>query len=577
MNSPGNQAPPPLSAEQESPQVNSYSPTKSESTDTIAELPEDLASKEATEAQAKQLELPWVESPSPASHQHDFLRQVLPVHIALQQQVLPLELVDLSGNTITEPATAEQPCLLKVASAKAFDLTSKQLVVHSQPHALQWCLSPTKALQEALQQFYGIGADTFEAILAGRDFDPSSLEEQDETSVLDEDDDEASVIKFVNQILRDGLEQRATDIHFEPLSDSLRIRYRIDGVLQESPVPPNIRALQSSVIARLKIMAKLDIAEKRLPQDGRIHLQSNGQDIDVRVATIPTVEGESISLRLLNQERYTLDRLGLFPKERALTKELLGLSNGIILVTGPTGSGKSTSLYTFLSQLNTPGKRIVTIEDPVENKLPGVMQIAVRPEIGLSFAAGLRSILRGDPNIVMVGEIRDLETAEIAIRASLTGHLVFSTLHTNDAIGGIHRLIDMGCEPFLVAASVRAFLAQRLVRKLCSHCSIPHQDLQHDLLDSLGVPQAGRKNIRQATGCSHCRNTGYLGRIAIYEIVRVSRKLSDAISQNKNYNELSNIAQAEDCRWLRDYGWNKVLEGETTLDEVIAATAHGDE
>ena len=316
-----------------------------------------------------------------------------------------------------------------------------------------------------------MGADTFEAILEGREMDLSSVEDTDEANVIDQDNDaEASVVKFVNQIMRDALDQQATDIHVEPLKDNLRIRYRVDGKLIDIAVPDNIKALQSSVIARLKIMSKLDIAEKRLPQDGRINLSLEGRGIDVRVATVPTVEGESVSLRLLNQEKFNIEMLGMESFVLDPIKRLLSLSNGIILITGPTGSGKSTSLYSFLSELNTPDTRIVTIEDPVENKLDGVMQIAVKSDIGLTFASGLRSILRADPNIVMLGEIRDLETAEIAIRASLTGHLVFSTLHTNDALGGISRLIDMGVEPFLLSASVRAFLAQRLVRKLCQHC-----------------------------------------------------------------------------------------------------------
>ncbi len=262
-------------------------------------------------------------------------------------------------------------------------------------------------------------------------------------------------------------------------------------MLIDVPVPENIRQLQASVIARLKIMSRLDIAERRLPQDGRINLTLEDQSIDVRVATIPTVEGESVSLRLLNQEKFNLDRLGMTKDARGKVERLLAMSNGIILITGPTGSGKSTTLYTFLSELNKLETRIMTVEDPVENKLDGVMQIAVKPEIDLTFARALRSILRGDPNIVMIGEMRDLETAEIAVRASLTGHLVFSTLHTNDAIGGISRLTDMGVEPFLVAASVRAFLAQRLVRRLCPTCRLPAK-YQPEVLEQYQVPLRAR-------------------------------------------------------------------------------------
>src|SRR5260370_14850679 len=331
-------------------------------------------------------------------------------------------------------------------------------------------MSTRTQIVKALRQGYGVGAETFEAILEDRSDEELGLDGEQETNVLELDEAEASVVKFVNQILREALEQRATDIHIEPLQDDLQIRYRIDGVLHDVPVPPNIKVLQASVISRLKIMAQLDIAERRLPQDGRINLELDAQAIDVRVATIPSVAGESISLRLLGHERFTFDRLGLDKQAQLRVLQLLAMPNGIVLLTGPTGCGKSTTLYTFLTSLNTKERRIVTVEDPVEYTLSGVIQITVKPEINLTFANGLRSILQGDPNVIMVGEMRDRETAEIAIRGALTGHLVFSTLHTNDAIGGIPRLVDMGVEPFLVANSVRAFIAQRLVRVLCPHC-----------------------------------------------------------------------------------------------------------
>ena len=388
------------------------------------------------------------------------LRRLCGPAVALKHYVLPLEVVTDGGETS-----------LSVAIYDPFNLVAKQAVAQTVEMPVRWRMASRARIHEGLRRLYGVGADTFEAILEGREMDLSSVEDTDEANVIDQDNDaEASVVKFVNQIMRDALDQQATDIHVEPLKDNLRIRYRVDGKLIDIAVPDNIKALQSSVIARLKIMSKLDIAEKRLPQDGRINLSLEGRGIDVRVATVPTVEGESVSLRLLNQEKFNIEMLGMESFVLDPIKRLLSLSNGIILITGPTGSGKSTSLYSFLSELNTPDTRIVTIEDPVENKLDGVMQIAVKSDIGLTFASGLRSILRADPNIVMLGEIRDLETAEIAIRASLTGHLVFSTLHTNDALGGISRLIDMGVEPFLLSASVRAFLAQRLVRKLCQHC-----------------------------------------------------------------------------------------------------------
>jgi general secretion pathway protein E len=378
----------------------------------------------------------------------------------------------------------------------------------------------------------------------------------------------------VNQIIREALSQRATDIHLEPVNDSLRIRYRIDGVLVEVPVPENIRTLQGSVLARVKVMAKLDIAEKRLPQDGRINLKLDNQSIDVRVATIPSVEGESISLRLLGQEKFTLGKLGLTPDYQERVQLLLSKPNGIVLVTGPTGSGKSTTLYTFLSQLNSVHRRIVTIEDPVENKMPGVVQIAVKPEINLTFANGLRSILRGDPNVVMIGEIRDLETAEIAVRASLTGHLVFSTLHTNDAIGAIMRLVDMGVEPFLVSSAVRAFIGQRLVRSLCPHCKQPAH-YSKEKMSAAGFVNPQDQTIYSAspTGCMVCRSTGYFGRLAIFEIVMMSNAMQDLVAQRASSSALLRQARQEGFISMREYGWRKVLEGVTTLEEVMRVTS----
>ena len=319
-------------------------------------------------------------------------------------------------------------------------------------------------------------------------------------------------------------------------------------------------------------MAHLDIAERRLPQDGRINLELDAQPIDVRVATIPSVAGESISLRLLGRERFTFDRLGLDKASQSRVHQLLAMPNGIVLLTGPTGCGKSTTLYTFLASLNTKERRIVTIEDPVEYKLPGVVQIAVKPEIDLTFANGLRSILRGDPNVIMVGEMRDRETAEIAIRGALTGHLVFSTLHTNDAIGGITRLVDMGIEPFLVANAVRVFIAQRLVRVLCSKCKRPVGHAA-SYLKHIGFPLEYASKTMAAGGCEHCRYTGYEGRAAIFEFCLVSQRLQDLITQGRPASTMRAAAVEEGMIPLRLYGWNKVIGGFTTVEEVVRVTA----
>jgi type II secretory ATPase GspE/PulE/Tfp pilus assembly ATPase PilB-like protein len=337
-------------------------------------------------------------------------------------------------------------------------------------------------------------------------------------------------------------------------------------------VPQNIKVLQASVLSRIKIMSNLDIAERRIPQDGRINLEFNNESIDVRVATIPSVTGETISLRLLGQEHFDFERLGLDAELEKVVRELLAQPNGIVLVTGPTGSGKSTSLYTFLSSLNTMQRRIVTIEDPVEHKLPGVIQIAVRPEISLTFATALRAVLRGDPNVIMVGEMRDLETAEIAVRAALTGHLVFSTLHTNDSVGGIIRLIDMGVEPFLIGSSVRAFIAQRLVRRLCPECKKPDSHAA-GYLEQIGFPKEWAGSTFGPNGCDACRGTGYRGRTALYEICLVTPEIQDLIQSKAIPSVLRAKATEQGLVSVRGYGWRRVIEGVTSVAEVLRVTA----
>ncbi len=511
---------------------------------------------------AADLNLPWLAA-IPAEENTMPLREACGPRIALKHRLLP---VSIEGEGDDRK--------LLIATFDPFNLIAHQAAAQELEMPFEWCMASRKRIHESLRHLYGVGADTFEQILEGRDLDYDQLSDsEDEANVIDADEDEeASVVKFVNQIIREALDQRATDIHVEPLANNLRIRYRIDGKLLEIAVPENIKALQSSVIARLKIMSRLDIAERRVPQDGRINLQFEGRTIDVRVATVPTVEGESVSLRLLNQEKFNLDKLGLEPFVRKKIETLLHLPNGIILITGPTGSGKSTSLYSFLSEVNSPDQRIVTVEDPVENKLSGVMQIAVKSEIGLTFAAALRSILRADPNIVMIGEIRDLETAEIAIRASLTGHLVFSTLHTNDAMGGISRLVDMGVEPFLVSAAVRAFLAQRLVRRLCPHCKVPREISSQDMID-LEIPTNIPGTIFAPKGCDRCRMTGFSGRLAIYEVVTLTQPMQELVAHSRPLAEMKIQALKDGYVQMRTYGWHKVMQGETTIEEVISVTS----
>lgn len=504
---------------------------------------------------AEAFDLEWREEN--ALRPMDEAREKFPARLALGHSLLP------------EPAETEGE--MRVVGFDPLDHGAWQALTRHWPGEIRLALTTRRRLAELLKSTYGVGAVTFDELLEDRD-PAHALAAAEEVNVLDDEDPEASVMKFVNQILREGLDQKATDIHFEPLGQNLRIRYRIDGVLHETPVPTRIKMLQDSVISRLKIMAGLDIAEKRLPQDGRIALEHNGQQIDVRVATIPCVYGENFSMRLLGQERFDIQRLGLDPAAEAAVRSLIAMPNGIVLVTGPTGCGKSTTLYTFMSCLNVTERRIVTIEDPVEHKLDGIMQIAVKPEISLTFANALRSILRGDPNVIMVGEMRDAETAEIAIRAALTGHLVFSTLHTNDAVGGITRLLDMNIEPFLVGSTVRAFIAQRLVRRLCPQCSQP---ATYDAaeLTTIGFPLELAGQIRRAVGCEHCRQTGYAGRSALFEICLVTQRLQELVQKRAGGTELRDMALREGMVPLRRDGWRKVAAGVTSIEEVLRVTS----
>jgi type II secretory ATPase GspE/PulE/Tfp pilus assembly ATPase PilB-like protein len=356
------------------------------------------------------------------------------------------------------------------------------------------------------------------------------------------------------------------------MEDELRIRYRIDGILHQTPMPPQLKRYQAAIISRIKVMSGMNISEKRLPQDGRINVRIKGEEIDIRVSTVPTVYGESVSLRLLTRGKIflSLDKLGFSPLEEAAIREIIIKPHGIFLVTGPTGSGKSTSLYAFLSTINSVHKRIITIEEPVEYELKGINQIAVRPEIGLTFAMGLRHILRQDPNVIMVGEIRDLETAEIAIRAALTGHLVFSTLHTNDAPSAFTRLIDMGIEPFLVASSVEAVMAQRLVRTICPHCKV-EQKVEATYLRRIGFPEDEIPNAKfwHGGGCELCRQLGYQGRMGIYELLILNEALRPLILSRAPASTIAQKAIEFGMRTLRIDGWNKVRSGSTTIEEVL--------
>ncbi len=407
--------------------------------------------------------------------------------------------------------------------------------------------------------FGGMGDDEIEI---GDGVKPEDVSEED-----------APIIKYVHSVIKDALEMRASDIHMEPLEKKFRIRFRVDGKLREQQDPP--KRLQPSIISRTKLMANVSLAEKRVPLDGRINVKVGEKVIDLRVSTLPTVHGESIVMRILDKESLSLGlpQLGFFSDDQSTFEKVIALPDGIFLVTGPTGSGKSTTLYSALNVINKPDRKIITVEDPVEYEVAGINQVQVRTEVGMTFSAALRSMLRQAPNIVMVGEIRDLETAEIAINASLTGHMVFSTLHTNDAPSSVSRLIDMGVKPFLVSASLRAALAQRLVRSICQGCKEPHQPGDNEL-NILGVTaeQASTASFMHGAGCAKCGESGFRGRKGVFEIFVVNQEIEEMIYHNVSIVDLRKKAREMGMRSMREDGFRKVLAGVTTLDEVLMVT-----
>ncbi len=507
-----------------------------------------------------------------------FARGLLPARLVHDYQAIPIRVgTDGSANsalaedsTPTAEELAHTP--LHLATAWPADEAMQDWLRTFTPRPLVWHLAVPERVHQLIIENFGVGSGSLD------DGDEGYLAPEAATAPVEEAvDEDAAVVRFVTDVIAQAVTDNATDIHFEPQEGQLRIRYRVDGLLVPVPVPENLLRFQDAIISRLKIMARLNISERRLPQDGRINFKAGGTTLDIRVSTIPTIYAESISLRLLNQkkEAYTMERLGMSPEEQAAITHVLDFPHGIVLVTGPTGSGKSTSLNAFLRKINSTDLRIVTIEDPIEYEVPGVNQMQVRPEIGLSFAGALRHVLRQDPDVIMVGEIRDRETADIAIRASLTGHLVFSTLHTNDAPGAITRLIDMGIEPFLVASAIELVIAQRLVRRLCPECSRPEpvQKLKlRDTLAILGVDQAEADTIttlRAPVGCDRCRGTGYRGRIGIFEILRPNDELHELVLKRESTRALTQCARRHGMRTLEQSGWEKVRAGHTTLDEVL--------
>jgi general secretion pathway protein E/type IV pilus assembly protein PilB len=482
---------------------------------------------------------------------------LFPARILIKEQLLPLR------------QSAEG---VEVATSRLFDPQGLESLKALSGLNIKPVLATSESIQREIKSRLGVGADTIDTLKDDAAFqvvDEGDLEETD----LDQAAGDASIIRFVNQVLSDAIEMRATDIHLEPFENELQIRYRVDGLLLDVPVPNEIKRFQPAIVSRIKILSHLDIAEKRLPQDGRIKLRVKRTEVDVRVSIIPMLHGEAVVMRLLTQDNtvLSLDNLGMADKERSIFRKILRIPHGIFLVTGPTGSGKTTTLYTALSEINDKIRKIVTIEDPIEYQVRGINQIQVSEKTGLTFSVGLRSILRHDPDVVLIGEIRDQETARIAVQASLTGHLVFSTLHTNDAPSALTRLVDMGVEPYLVASSLEGVLAQRLVRVLCPNCkSEDHSDKAAALKETFNIP-AGVP-IFQPVGCAECRNTGFHGRHAVFEMMSLNQKVRQHILQNCSSGELKELAIKDGMTTLSEDGWRLVREGITTPDEVLRVT-----
>ena len=464
---------------------------------------------------------------------------------------------------------------LRIAMADPLDQgTMDAIRLYTQYRKIDVVLAPESEILDLIEKFYGNQASTLGRLVEG--YDDGELdslgEESDDVEHLKDLASEAPVIRLVNLIISRAIESRASDIHIEPFEKELKVRYRIDGVLFDVESPP--KRLKAATISRIKIMAKLNIAERRLPQDGRIKMRVLGKDVDLRVSTLPTMYGESVVMRILdksNTQIYDLEKLGFAEGMFNTFKDLIKRPYGIILVTGPTGSGKTTTLYGALNRINLPDKKIITIEDPVEYQITGINQIHVNPQIGLSFAAGLRSIVRQDPDVIMVGEIRDLETAEIAIRAALTGHLVFSTLHTNDAPSAIARLVDMGAEDYLLASSILGVLAQRLVRVICPECREP-QPFEPGSLGNLGSELGDQDQVFQGKGCKDCGNTGYRGRLGIFEFMLMEDSIRRLTLTNADATQVRRTAVENGMITLRQDGFQKIKQGVTTVSEVLRVT-----
>jgi type II secretory ATPase GspE/PulE/Tfp pilus assembly ATPase PilB-like protein len=526
-----------------------------------------LAEKDVLNVLAERLRISFVSLKSV-----DIDRLVLekvPLKIAMHYRFVPLEI---------------KRRIMTIATAVPFDIKTQDEIRTQLGYGVELTLATQQDITEALKRYYGLGAETLDKISVATPQEEASPMEVSRETIEDIEKlaGDASILKLVNQIILEGWKKRATDIHIEPQRGGVSLRYRIDGLLYDTPVPPEIKNFLNAIISRIKIMSNLNIVERRLPQDGRAIVKVQEQVLDLRISTIPTHFGESVVIRILpTQMLFSLEKLGLPLKDLQVFERLIQKPHGIIFVTGPTGSGKTTTLYTCLSSINTRDRKIITIEDPIEYEMSNITQIQVMPEIDFDFARGLRSILRHDPDVIMVGEVRDLETAQIAIRVALTGHLVFSTLHTNDAASGVTRLVDIGVEPYLLSSSVEAFIAQRLIRTICLDCKIEDGDIPAELKEliarDLGLKSSNEVKVFRGKGCSNCNQTGFLGRTGIYEILIVDEQIKELIVKKRPSNQIKKMAVSKGMRTLRQDGWQKVIAGITTPQEVMKNTSAEDE
>jgi general secretion pathway protein E len=523
-----------------------------------------ISEEDVAKALGLQLDLPYLARIFLEEVDAELIKRV-PINFAKQARILPLS---VDGDAVA------------LAVADPLDTTVLDHARMLLGQNIQPRIALASTIVDAINSVYDRATNEAEQLvdeLEATDLDSIAQEIDEVKDILDAEGDEAPIIRLVNSVLFRAAKERASDIHIEPMERELMVRFRIDGVLQEIIKPP--KRYQSAIVSRVKVMGQLNIAEKRLPQDGRIRIKLAGRDIDIRLSTIPTTYGERIVMRLLDKNTTLLDltELGMASHTLEAMEHVIRRPHGIVLVTGPTGSGKTTTLYGALSRINTPDLNILTVEDPVEYQLKGIGQMAISPKIGLTFAQGLRSFLRQDPDVIMVGEIRDKETAEIAIQASLTGHLVFSTVHTNDAASAVTRLVDMGVEPFLVASSLTAVLAQRLVRRVCPDCRVHYTPTDEELKE-IGYTRAllkeryGLEKIYKAAGCPSCNQNGYRGRTGIYELLIVDETVRQLALKNVDSATIKKAAVANGMRTLLDDGARKIALGETTIAEVLSIT-----